>query len=81
MGNRLNFLNKYSIISKVQNGYSSNKSTFDAMSDVNSNELEKENKCLGIVLDVAKTFDMVQHKRVPYKLEKIYTKKIEFTHV
>lgn len=48
------------IVSKSQHGFLSNKSTFDAVSDVTDfiiHEFSNGCECLGIFLDLAKLFD------------------------
>ena len=55
-------MNKHDTLSTAEYGLLSNKSTFDAISDVTdfiNKELCKENKYLGVFLDLIKAFDTI----------------------
>lgn len=75
LNNRLkSFLSKYKLIAENQYGFVSGKSTEDAVSsltDFIARQTDRNNKCVGIFLDLAKAFDTVSVPILLTKMEKI----------
>jgi len=71
-GYLLDFLNKKCFFSKCQFGFRPRLSTIDALFKVDNlvrNNIDNNNKVMGIFLDVQKAFDCVNHKLLMFKLE------------
>ena len=73
IANRLNnFINKFSIICKEQNGFVEGGSTTNAIFDVTNklyNAWDKKEPTVALLLDLSKAFDCVSHWRLIEKLE------------
>jgi retron-type reverse transcriptase len=73
MYNRVvSFLNKYNFISDAQNGFRKKKSTFTAIHtfiDEIQKALDNKRFALGIILDLSKAFDVINHNLLLAKLE------------
>ena len=72
MKNRLTtFLQKYNLISEEQHGFCRGKSTDTAIFnylDYIHNLVDRNEKCIGLFLDLTKAFDLVPHKELLNKL-------------
>lgn len=75
LNNRLvNFLEKHNLLSGNQFGFRSKRSTFDAIESLVTeitNNIDKQFKCVGVFLDLAKAFDTVSIPLLLCKLESI----------